>query len=165
MSKFTNLNSDLYKSEGYREQNIISPNAIELYRDQPYIDFHFNNEENDFTHRIIASAEGYLNCTCSFSAKDLYVYNEDSKTFTSVKNTLNKLSTYVELCTVNFDSNGIANTPEVNGTIINAWASDTNWQISMHANKLIAHSTNDYANRIKNGSYNVYIAYTGKANN
>ena len=42
--------------------------AIELYSASPYIDFHFNNSNTDFSHRIIADSADRLNVECKVLA-------------------------------------------------------------------------------------------------
>ena len=77
---------------------------------------------------------------------------------------LTNIALHIETFTLNFDSDGHANYPTVNGHIINAWGTDYNWDISMHSGGLIAHSSTDYTSLIRNYSYNVCVAYIGKGN-
>ena len=57
------INRNLYSSNLNNKINVNSDaslSQIELYNDQPYIDFHFNNSSEDYTSRIIEVSRGIL---------------------------------------------------------------------------------------------------------
>lgn len=52
----------------YVGSSVYNQGFIELYGATPFIDFHFNNSTQDFTSRIIETAEGTLRCEGNWTA-------------------------------------------------------------------------------------------------
>ena len=49
--------------------NLKTKGEVEIYGSQPHIDFHYNNSSNDYTSRIIETANGQLNLSAANGVK------------------------------------------------------------------------------------------------